>query len=231
MLTFPAMTMILLNSVLSNPSLPFSDVPDASIVSPPAVPVVAPPLEEPESTFAYRQPWTSPAAAYSSRVISCDDATPMNQVYLDDFVVGQSGRLLGLRWWGVLFNQNQVGKPYHLAIYREVDCQPGALLWEACVVPHVTLVGRDCEDHYVCEFKTPVPPFQASANTRYWLEIAEDDANSATSGTDDFLWSGRQPIKGCRAVQTPDRQQFLFFTDPCNDRPSDMSFDLLFARP
>lgn len=183
---------------------------------------------EPQATFTYRQPWTRPSAAFESRVFDCGAPRPSDLAAMDDFRPRRDGDLVGMRWWGVLLNGAQIGHPYYIAIYSDVDCQPGDLLYETCLVPQTRPVGIDCLNQRVFEFRTPMPAFGVEAGKRYWLQISEADALSAQPGVNDFLWSGHQPVVGCRALQTPDYVTYRPLTDPCNQRTSDLAFDLLF---
>lgn len=209
----------------------------ASLVTTAALTTIAPPADTaiidgseqtPQARFLLRQPWTRPSAAFESRVRECGDPTPSALASMDDFEINRDGRLLGMRWWGVLFTGAQYERPYYIAIYSDVDCKPGDLLYRTCVVPRVRPVGIDCNNQRVFEFRTAVPAFTVEANKRYWLQISEDDRASAQPGANDFLWSGHQPIKGCRALTTPNYIDYRPLVDPCNDRPSDLAFDLLF---
>lgn len=185
-----------------------------------------------DATFHwYRQPWTPPAPAHRSRVVSCDNPNIAGQVAFDDFGVPQSGETGRVRWWGVLLSPAQIGRSYYIAIYSDDHCRPDSLLYETCVVPQVQFVGMDCTARSVYLFRAQIPSFAATAGERYWLQISEDDQLSAHVGQDDFAWSGRQPVRGCPAVTSDEEGEFDRITDQCNGQLDDLSFELLFKVP
>lgn len=195
-------------------------------------PVVVESDQEDTAAFvAFRQPWTPPAAAFRSRVVTCDDPRPLDRVAMDDFGFNVSGNAIRLRWWGVLTNGQQIGKSYYIAVYKDSNCRPDTHVYKACVTPQVLFQRIDCTQQRVFRFDTPIPPLAVSAGQKYWIQISENDAGSATPGVDDFFWSGRQPVRGCRALQTFDFIEYRTLVDPCNDRPDDLSFEILVQTP
>ena len=138
----------------------------------------------------------------------------------------KDGMIGRLRWWGVLLDPHQADDhPYYVAIYADDACAPGALLYQACVVPRVEFVDQDCHDDPVFVFSAGIPQFQVAADTRHWIQISEDDAQSANVDQEDFRWSGRQPVRGCEAGQLDSEGVFHApLVDVCNDRRDDMSF-------
>lgn len=188
-------------------------------------------LEFPGAIVRYRQPYTPPASPFASRVKGCGNPVATDYVAFDDFGFGQSGTLLGVRWWGVIFDRDQIGRPYYVAIYSDVDCHPGDLLLEACVVPQNQVTASDCNDGHVCGAFAPLPPFPIAAGQRYWLQISEDDEASANPGFDDFAWSGRQPVRGCRALQSKGGTEFQALADACNGQRDDLSFEVFITVP
>lgn len=180
----------------------------------------------------YRQRWTPPAAPHVSRVKSCENPVPDDRVAMDDFQVPFDGTAVQLRWWGAILDQDQIGRPYYVAIYSDIDCEPGDLLYETCVVPTGKCIAVDCSDHKVARFQTPIPAFEVHAGEHYWLQISEDDADSANVGQDDFLWSGRQPRRMCPAMQLGANGQVEQpLIDACNGLVDDLSFELVFQVP
>jgi hypothetical protein len=70
------------------------------------------------------------------------------------------------------------------------------------------------------------------AGQRYWLQISEDDADSANPGFDDFRWSGRRPQNLCPALQVDvEGQPHGPLTDACDQQTVDLSFRLLVREP
>jgi hypothetical protein len=177
----------------------------------------------------YRQPWRLQRASHSSIVESCATPTPMDLVALDDFEVDESGTVLRIRWWGVLLHPGQkFERPYYIAFYSDNgNCQPLDLLYEECVIPEVKRVGTDCNPDPVFRLSAPIPPFAVSSNTRYWLQISEDDSQSARQGVEDFRWSGRRPQRYCPAIQR-DATGTIYtpLLDICDNQPDDLSFAL-----
>ena len=211
---------------------PLTAGPTASPVPPQPIPMLTEdPIQQPQSQYYYKQPYTPPSAAFESRVQGCGLSGPRNLAAMDDFKVTRTGDLIRIRWWGELLLTAQVGHPYYVAIYTDANCQPANRVYQACVVPQVRMVSNDCVARPVFEFRTGVPPFHIVAGRRYWIQISEADAESVRPGVEDFRWSGRQPVRGCRALQTPDYVNYRPLVDPCNHNPSDLSFDLLINVP
>jgi len=176
----------------------------------------------------FRQPWDKRSASHSSIVRSCDQPSPMDVVAMDDFVCRDGAKMNRLRWWGVLLDKKQYksGRSYYIAIYDDNgNCQPGDKLYETCVKPQEKYVGKDCAGNHVVMFTTKIPPFGAAPGQRYWLQISEDDSNSARPGIEDFRWSGRMPIQFCPALQMDVaggiRQPLI---DRCTQKEVDLSF-------
>jgi hypothetical protein len=186
-----------------------------------------------EHTCRFRQPWTPPAAAHKSRVVACGQPDPDNIIALDDFECDQSGDVVRVRWWGVLLDPQQINRTYYIAIWSDNGaCEPDQVLYSTCVIPQSRRAARDCTDKRVLEFRAQVPPFQVNAGERYWLQISEDDANSANAGVDDFLWSGRQPARLCDAVQIDANGEIHSpLIDACNGQIDDLSFEVLIHVP
>jgi len=175
---------------------------------------------------AYRQPWTPPAHSWEARVHSCANPIPFDLAAVDDFSFPKDGKIARLRWWGVLLDPNQANDhPYYVAIYSDNACAPDALLYEACVIPQVEFVDVDCHGDLVFVFSAKIPEFQVTADARYWIQISENDQQSANVGQEDFRWSGRQPVRGCEAGQIDSKGIFHApLVDVCNDQRDDMSF-------
>lgn len=177
----------------------------------------------------YRQPWRLHRASHSSIVESCATATPIDLVALDDFEVDEAGTVLRVRWWGVLLVPGQrFNRPYYIAFYSDNgNCQPLALLYEECVTPEVIRVGTDCNADPVFRLSAAIPSFPVSSNTRYWLQISEDDSGSARPGQEDFRWSGRRPQRYCPAIQRDSTGTiYTPLLDICDNQPDDLSFAL-----
>jgi hypothetical protein len=177
----------------------------------------------------YSQPWRLHRASHSSIVESCTTPTPMDLAALDDFEVDEAGTILRVRWWGVLLVPGQrFNRPYYIAFYSDNgNCQPLNLLYEECVTPEVIRVGNDCNADPVFRLSAAIPPFAVSSNTRYWLQISEDDSGSARSGVEDFRWSGRRPQRYCPAIQRDSTGTiYTPLLDVCDNQPDDLSFAL-----
>lgn len=186
----------------------------------------------PQATCVFRQPWTPPASAHRSRVQSCQNPVPANRVALDDFECNLTGDAVKLRWWGVILSPQQLNRTYYVAFYDDDgQCNPNNLLYEACVLPQMQFVGFDCDNRRVYVFQTAIPPFAVTAGERYWLQISEDDQNSAHVGQDDFAWSGRQPVRLCNAIWQDANGEFGPLQDACNNQFDDLSFVIAVHAP
>src|SRR5438270_3480650 len=64
------------------------------------------------------QPWTPPWTSHISVVQSCQNPIPAPRVARDDWICWQSGNIIRIDWWGVVFVQQQLqlGR-YYIAIY------------------------------------------------------------------------------------------------------------------
>ncbi|MEK6642426.1 MAG: hypothetical protein AABZ08_00835 [Planctomycetota bacterium] len=159
---------------------------------------------------AQNQPWQFPNGAVESRVQTCTAPQPLNRVAMDDFQFAQTTTLRWVRWWGVVFNPAQLNnRSYYVAIYSSgngpcpAPCNPTVIQAPSpyCLVPSVTAVGQDCNGRTVYRFTACLPaPFVALGGTKYWLQISENNSNSATAG-EDFRWSGYRDIHNCPAQQ------------------------------
>ncbi len=180
------------------------------------------------------QPWQPPRSSHRSRVFSCEQPGPDNLVAMDDFRCEQGGEAVRLRWWGVLLTPAQAeDRQYYIAIYEDNgECRPETLVYEACVKPQTQLIDVDCTGLDVYAFRARIPAFTVQAGQRYWLQISEDDADSATPGADDFRWSGRRPVNLCPALQVDAQGQAHGpIRDACDDAVVDLSFSLLVRQP
>ncbi|MFG0330393.1 MAG: hypothetical protein ACF8PN_10900 [Phycisphaerales bacterium] len=180
----------------------------------------------------YFQPWAQRRASHTSIVRSCDIPEPMDLAALDDFICDNNGTLAGVRWWGVVLNQEQLreGRRYYLAIFEDNgNCEPDAEpIYKACLNPSIQRSGVDCSRRRVYQFTSQVPPFPIEGGTRYWIQISEDDSTSARSGVEDFRWSGRLEQRGCPAVQAVVGGGIISpLLDPCAQVPVDLSFALV----
>lgn len=180
------------------------------------------------------QPWQPPRSSHRSRVVSCDQPFPDNLVAMDDFQCEQGGEAVRLRWWGVLLAPEQAeDRHYYIAIYEDNgNCRPDTLVYEACVKPKTQWIDVDCTGLDVYSFRARIPAFTVQAGQRYWLQISEDDSDSANPGFDDFRWSGRQPVNACPALQVDvEGQPHGPLRDACDDAVVDLSFSLIVRQP
>ena len=175
----------------------------------------------------YLQPWDGWADSHQSRVRNCDDPTPKDLIAMDDFSMEGNGTIDGIRWWGEILDRAQVQQPrqYYIAIYSDLNCSPGDLLFKECVTPQVEFDDRDCQEDPVAMFTSALSGFGIVGGQRYWLQISEDDDSSANPDVDDFRWAGRRPVQNCFALQQDSAgniTQPIF--DPCWQADVDLSF-------
>ena len=183
--------------------------------------------------WKYVQPWTPPRAAFTSRVISCEQPSPFPQIAMDDWICGASGRITRVTWWGTLNTPLQAQRPFYIAVYGSAATacvpNPADLQFQICVVPdYAKYVGTDCQQRRVYRMSAALPatnPFVQQQGTHYWLQISEADQQSVQVNVENFRWSGHRQIQNCRAVQAPPAwiQPLI---DPCDQQPDDLSFAL-----
>ncbi|MBI5863049.1 MAG: hypothetical protein HZB38_00780 [Planctomycetes bacterium] len=180
--------------------------------------------------WKYRQPWTAPWAAHESRVRSCAQPSPLNQIALDDWICGASGPLVRVWWWGTLTHAAQGFRPYYIAIYPNQPgaCQPNfsQRLYQICVTPdYRKYVGTDCSQRRVYRMSAVFPAaamFTQLTGQHYWLQVSEADEESVQVGAENFRWSAHRAIQNCQAVSAfPLTQPIL---DMCDGQPDDLSF-------
>lgn len=180
-----------------------------------------------------KQRWTPPLASHSSRVVVCEIPTPLGPVAMDDWVCPQTGPIIRIVWWGVLFDPGQRNRHFYIAIYSNTAgaCQPLELLYSACVKPRAKVVGHDCFGNKVWRFTAKLPvPFQQTEGIQYWLQISEDDERSIRPNVEDFQWSAHRQINGCRALQRNAAGAITTpLLDACDSKPDDLAF-ALFSR-
>jgi len=190
----------------------------------------------------WRQPWTRPLASHPSVVRTCQgDNVQFAPTCLDDFVCKEDSNIRRISWWGV--NPSSPGVPQRNFLIRfwldNQQCFPEQPLYEECVRAKVRRAGADCTNQRVFRFFTSLSnPFPVVAGQRYWIEIAEVDADmdpnapngisSPNPGAVDFAWSSHRPIRDCRAIE---RNMLTgFFNSPlidaCDNEPEDLAFTL-----
>jgi len=183
-------------------------------------------------TCEFSQPWTPPRPPYQSRVVGCSQPTAEPKIALDDFICHQSARLVRVTWWGWLSARAQGSRNFYIAIYNNLNCTPTARVYWACVRPDfVVHVGADCQPARLSIYRmTAALPggFLAAAETRYWLQISEDDSDSLTANEDDFKWAAHRPEEGvipaCWAKQAPPLADLPL--DPCDAQKNELAFYL-----
>lgn len=164
--------------------------------------------------LAQNQPWSSPNGAVTSIVQSCASPIPYNRIAADDFQYTANTTINWIRWWGVVSNVEQLNRPYYIAIWNNsvqagpcpAPCNPSAVLASWCLPASHRIAGTDCQNRTVYRFQMslPAPGFTALANTKYWLQISEPDAESFLGGgAEDFHWSGYREPRLCPAQQSP----------------------------
>ncbi len=182
--------------------------------------------------WKWYQPWTPPRASHNSVVANCGGAAvPFSPIALDDWVCGQSGPIVRVRWWGTPETvQTQVGpSQFYIAIWSTsaTVCRPATRLYSACVNPIKVRVGTDCNGRAVYRYSAAMPSFTQVAGTHYWLQISEVDATSPRIGTIDWRWSAHRPLRQCQAVQMAGALVTQPILDSCDGLENDLAFWLL----
>lgn len=179
------------------------------------------------------QRWTPPLAGHESRIEFCPAgggaAAVSSQVVLDDWVCPQSGPIIRVGWWGEVSVPEQAYREYYIAIYLDNgNCEPGDLLYTACVTPRAKVVGHNCNGTRVWRFTAPLPnPFTQTEGEHYWLQISENDELSVEPGVAEFRWSAHRPIEKCRAVLIDAAGTTISpLINSCDDREDDLAFAL-----
>ncbi|MBX3119494.1 MAG: hypothetical protein KF784_10535 [Fimbriimonadaceae bacterium] len=180
----------------------------------------------------WSQPWTRPLASWESVVRSCDNPKPYKLVALDDFYIINDVLVSTIVYWGTVSSDAQLGRPMYYAVYKDNgNCQPdmNALVWSDCLKPYWEFVDGDCTGQKVFRFKQPLNPWNYlyPGGAKLWLQISEDDAESAHPDRPDFAWSAHQRVNLCPAVQV-DYNGMIYqpLIDPCNGRKDDLAFEL-----
>ncbi len=181
------------------------------------------------------QPWTPDFASQESRVVACNDRTPLDRIAMDDFEFARDGEIVSVCWWGVVSSAQQRQRPYLVQFWSDANCTPDTRLQFECVTPVSKVVGQDCQGRNVVRFRAPLAaPFAVTGGTRYWFQVSEADEESVrpespqVPNAEDFRWSEHFPIRGCAAAQIepgPVLHQPLI--DACYDVPVDLAFCLI----
>ncbi|MBX3119496.1 MAG: hypothetical protein KF784_10545 [Fimbriimonadaceae bacterium] len=181
----------------------------------------------------WSQPWTRPLPAWTSVVRSCTNPKPYRLMALDDFMVNHHYVTLNtIVYWGTVTNFAQLGRPMFYAIYKDNgNCQPdlNSMVWRDCLRPDWEFVDGDCQNMRVFRFKQALTvgnlPFLTFG--KYWLQISEDDSQSANPNVPEFAWSSHQPVNLCPAVQFDSTGAIIQpLIDPCNGQKDDLAFEL-----
>ncbi|MBX3119495.1 MAG: hypothetical protein KF784_10540 [Fimbriimonadaceae bacterium] len=179
----------------------------------------------------WSQPWTRPLPAWMSVVRSCDNPKPFKLAAFDDFRTDDV-RISTIVYWGTVRDLAQLGRPMYYAVYKDNgNCQPAidSLVWKDCLKPDWEFVDCDCQGQLVFRFKQALSPLNILrlSSGHYWIEIAEDDSNSANPGAPEFAWSSHQSVNLCPALQWDWNGNFIQpLQDPCNGAKDDLAFEL-----
>jgi hypothetical protein len=156
-----------------------------------------------------------PGVASQLDACPAQNGTPniLGQVALDDFQkVSSTASTLSIvrvRWWGTLPNgPGQIRfiiRVWSNSNTATCGCGPHAVVATRCVIPTITATcqadGTNCEAEAVYRFDTclATPITGLATNTKYWLEVSENNAFSPTTGVD-FKWARRKEVHACPAV-------------------------------
>lgn len=177
----------------------------------------------------FRQIYNGNRASFVSVVKSCATPTPLPLAAADDFHFADNFTVNHFRWWGTVSDPSQLTRTYYVAIYNNANCSPGALVFQACVVPDSAVFQAvDCQGKNVYNFFVGLPAPLMLAPGHYWFRVAECDEDSINVGQVDFQWSGRRPIVGCNAGQHDSFLNWLSpLVDPCDQGDDDLAFCVL----
>lgn len=183
----------------------------------------------------FRQPWTPDYASQESRVVACNDPTPLNLAAMDDFRFEEDGEVISVSWWGVVSQAAQRQRDYLIQFWSDENCRPSQPIQFECVTPNSKVVGQDCQGRSVVRFRAPLAmPFPVVGGTRYWFQVSEADEESVrpqnpnNPNAEDFRWSEHWPIRGCPAAQRDAAGNvFQPLTDACYDQNVDLAFGLV----
>ncbi|MEJ5383962.1 MAG: hypothetical protein WHS44_03670 [Fimbriimonadales bacterium] len=175
---------------------------------------------------------------------------PMPRIAFDDWVAPNTpAAVLSIQWWGIVHHWGQLFDPsspwrarqFIIRFFPDTngDClpdevlNPNAAIYTRCVKPFRRFAGIDCLGRPVYHFWASfwgTGFFSPAPNTRYWVQIAEDNHASVRTNMVDFEWSGTCQARGCPAVQLfVDNQGTLSFApafNVCQNQPMDLAFCL-----
>lgn len=176
---------------------------------------------------------------------------PMPHIAFDDFASPNTpnlGGILWMEWWGIVHHWGQLldpvtpwrARPFIIRIFADSngDClpdevlNPNAAIHTKCVKPFRQFVGINCLGQSVYRFWVSLSPgiVPLSPNTKYWIQISEDNHLSVRTNMVDFEWAGTCQVRGCQAVQMfIDNQGTIAFPpawNVCENQPMDLAFCL-----
>lgn len=181
---------------------------------------------------AWSQPWTYNLPSWMSTVKACESPTPYKLIAMDDFYIINDVLISTIVYWGTVEDYSQLGRPMYYAVYKDNGhCQPDldSIVWKDCLKPKYERFDYDCEGRLVFRFKQALNPFNYlyPGGQKLWLQISEDDNESANPGRPEFAWSAHQRVNLCPALQV-DYAGNIYqpLVDPCNGRKDDLAFEL-----
>jgi hypothetical protein len=178
---------------------------------------------------------------------------PMPRIAFDDWTSPSTpAAVQWLEWWGIVHHPGQLfdpvtpwrARPFIIRIFTDSNgnCLPDevlashAAIYTICPKPFRQFAGIDCLGRAVYRFwVSPWPGLflPLSPNTKYWIQISEDNHASVRPNMVDFEWSGTCQVRGCQAVQMfIDNQGTMTFApawNVCENQPMDLAFCLHYA--
>jgi hypothetical protein len=174
---------------------------------------------------------------------------PLPRIAFDDWTSpSNAAGLMWLQWWGTVHHWGQLvdpvtpwrARPFIIRIFTDSDgdclpnevLNPNAAIYTKCVKPFRQFVGVDCLGHLIYRFWVSLWPgiLALNPNTKYWIQISEDNHASIRPDMVDFEWAGTCQVYGCQAVQMfIDNQGTISFVpawNVCQNQPMDLAFCL-----
>ena len=194
------------------------------------------------------QVWDRCAPTVISTAAACAPgsySSPKPLIAFDDWTSPSTpASVLWVEWWGTVHAWSQLfdpltpgrARPFIIRIFPDSNgnclpdevLNPNAAIYTKCPLkPFRQFAGIDCLGQPVIRFWVPLWPGlpSLSPNTRYWIQISEDDQAGVRQNMVDFEWSGTCRVHGCQAYS---HQGTIFAPawNVCENQPMNLAFCL-----